>query len=106
MTPRGFSWLVAATTPIIVPPPRRGIGRFDSRVGVFGYRFARDGNLIDVVWAPFGGEAVLTSGGDAQVYDLDGTDRTVERQGGELRIPVGADPVYVVYTAVTVPGAP
>ena len=40
-------------------------GKFDAGPDVFGFRFARDGKLIDVVWAPGGGTAVIPSGAAA-----------------------------------------
>ena len=75
----------------------QGRGRFDAGPGAFGYRFARDGKLVDVVWALGSATAVIPSSSDAEVYDLYGNRRTVGRDGNYLRIPVSADPLYVIH---------
>ncbi len=74
-----------------------GRGRFNAGPGIFAFRFERDGRQIDVVWSNGGGEAAIPSGGDAEVYDLYGTRRTVGRADNAVRFAVGADPVYVVH---------
>jgi hypothetical protein len=75
-----------------------GMGRVSSfGSGIFAFRFVRDGQQIEVVWAPDGGTATILSGGDAEVYDLYGRHTVVGQQGGMVRVQVGADPVYVVH---------
>jgi hypothetical protein len=82
-----------------------GRGRFSAGPGVFAFRFERDGQQIDVVWSPGGGNATIPSGGDAEVYDLYGAKRTVGRGGDAVQVAVGPDPVYVVHAAAGVPAS-
>jgi hypothetical protein len=77
-----------------------GRGRIAAGDGVFAFRFERDGHLIDIVWAPNGGTASLTSGGDAEVIDLFGGTRTVARAGSAVTLSVNADPVYVIHAPI------
>jgi hypothetical protein len=81
------------------------VGRVDAGAGVFAFRFARDDRQIDIVWSAGGGTATLPSAGDAEVYTLSGSRSVVGLTGAEVRIPVGADPVYVVYPSGGDPGA-
>jgi hypothetical protein len=77
-----------------------GKGRFSAGSGVFAFRFERDGKQIDLVWSVGGGVATIPSGGDARVIDLFGQERTIGREGDVVRVPVSADPVYVIHDAV------
>jgi hypothetical protein len=77
-----------------------GRGRIAVGNGVFAFRFERGDQQIDVVWAPNGGTASLTSGGDAEVVDLFGGTRTVARTGSTVTLPVNADPAYVIHAPV------
>lgn len=72
-------------------------GRFDAGPGNFGFRLTRDGKLIDVVWALNGGTAVIPTASDGEVYDLWGNRSVATNDGGLLRVPVTADPVYVIH---------
>ncbi len=73
------------------------IGRVDAGAGIFAFRFAREDRQVDIVWSPDGGTAVLPSAGGAEVYTLNGLRSVVGQTGTEVRVSVGADPVYVVY---------
>lgn len=72
-------------------------GRFDAGPGNFGFRLTRDGKLVDVVWALNSGTAVIATASDGEVYDLYGNRSVAPNQDGFLRIPVTADPVYVIH---------
>lgn len=72
-------------------------GRFDAGPGNFGFRLTRDGKLIDVVWALSSGTAVIPTASDGEVYDLRGNRSVATNDNGYLRVPVTADPVYVIH---------
>ncbi len=72
-------------------------GRFNAGNGIFAFRFERDGKQIDVVWSTNGGTATIPSGSDAELIDLFGGSRGVQRSGDVIQLPVNADPVFLIH---------
>jgi hypothetical protein len=76
-----------------------GQGRANLGAGVFAFQFSRNGQTTLVVWSANNTTVTIPSAGDGTVTDLYGKQQTVTRQNGALHVPVGADPVYIVYQA-------
>ncbi len=72
---------------------------------VYLYRYAKNGQTLDVVWAD-GTDAsvsIPTQSGTATVYNRDGAAQTISATGGRLNLQVGDAPVYVEHVAAPRP---
>ncbi len=70
---------------------------------VYLYRFAKDGQNMDVIWADNAstGLSLPTASGQATVYNRDGQAQTVAAVNGQLNLQVSDAPIYVLHQGRT-----
>jgi hypothetical protein len=64
----------------------------------YGVRFSKGGGVVDVLWAPGGGQvSVPTSSALGTLVDRSGGTTAVSSSGGQFAINVGPSPVYLIH---------
>ncbi|MCU0490742.1 MAG: glycosyl hydrolase [Chloroflexaceae bacterium] len=73
----------------------------------YGVGFARGGELVQLLWAPQGGQVGVPSGAtQGQLVDRDGGSRAVSASNGRFVLDLGPSPVYLITPNTPVPPTP